>query len=72
MKRMERPRRHDASARNRGKSLHHAKCLLGELEFIDRDLRRLINEHVEYALGRAYKVVNRLRSEVEADARKLR
>jgi hypothetical protein len=62
---MSRPRRHQESARNRRKALHFAKNLLGELEYIDRKLRRIRNEHVGHALDRVYKLVNRLRSERE-------
>jgi hypothetical protein len=39
--------------------------LLGELEYIDRKLRRIRREHIGYMLDRTYKLVNRLRSEQE-------
>ena len=55
--------RHDAGPRNRKKALHHAKCLLDELDHIDRNLRRLLDEHMRYARGRIYRLVNRLRAE---------
>lgn len=67
MKKIERPMRHVDSARNRKKALHHAKCLLDQIEFIDRDLRRIVNEDIQYALGRVYRLVNRLRAEVKRE-----
>ena len=61
------PRRHEASPRNRKKMLHFAENLLEELKHLDGELYRLRDEHVRYALGRAFRLVNRLHSEVEND-----
>jgi hypothetical protein len=65
-RKMDQPRRHDATARNRRKALHHAECLQSEIEFVDRDLRRM-SDNMRYALGRVARIINRLKSEVEAD-----
>ena len=58
-----RPIRHQASARNRKKALHHAKCLHEELEYIHTRLRRMVDENMRYALGRIERLVNRLEAE---------
>ncbi len=65
------PMRHDAGTRNRKKALHHAKCLLDELDYIDRGLRRLTDEHLRYVLGRAARLVNRLLAEIHKDNKDL-
>jgi hypothetical protein len=64
---MKAPRRHAASPRNRRKALHFAKNAHEELEFIGNKLRKLLDVHMRYALGRTARIVNRLEAEVEAD-----
>jgi hypothetical protein len=59
---MSRPVRHSNSGKSRKKTLSFAKDLHGELEYLDRKLRRLRDEHVRYALGRIERVINRLRA----------
>jgi hypothetical protein len=59
---MSSPIRHRKSKRSRKKMLHFAKNLREELENMDRKLRRLLEEHVRYARGRTYRLVNRLRA----------
>jgi hypothetical protein len=58
-----RPIRHQASARNQRKALHLAKNAHEELEYIERKLRRLLDEHVRYARRRMTRLINRLRAE---------
>lgn len=57
------PVRHEASPRNRKKALHLAKNAHEELQYIDRKLRTLLDEHVRYARGRIARLINRLESE---------
>ncbi len=59
--------RHQASARNRRKALHHAQNLIEELEYLDRTMRRITDENIRYVLGRVARLVNRLRAEVESE-----
>jgi hypothetical protein len=65
--RKSKPVRHSAGARNRRKALHFAENLREELEHLDRDLHRLLKEHVRYALGRIYRLESRLRAEKSRD-----
>ncbi len=59
-------RRHDASPRNRRKTLHHANCLLDELLALQSEASKSL-DGFRYAIGRACRIINRLESEVEAD-----
>lgn len=59
--------RHEASARNRKKALHHAECLLDEINDMDCKLRSMVEENVRYMRGRALRLVDRLKSEVHND-----
>jgi hypothetical protein len=54
--------RHSSGSRNRRKIRHHAECLRDELEKINRDLLRL-QDKVRYALGRTYRMLDRLTTE---------
>jgi hypothetical protein len=56
--------RHESSRRNRKKALHFAKNMVEELQAIDNLLTRLKEEHVRYALGRAFRLVNRIEAEI--------
>jgi hypothetical protein len=60
---MKAPARHRSSNRNRKKALHFAENLQEELEYLDRTLRMLTDQHIRYALGRIYRLVNRLKAE---------
>ena len=64
---IEKPRRHAPSPRNRKKALKFATELVEELEYLDTTLRAMTDEHIRYALGRARRLVNRLKAESEND-----
>jgi hypothetical protein len=59
---VKRPVRHEDSARNTRKALRFAKELREELEQIDAKLNRLRIESLRYALGRIYRIENRIRA----------
>jgi hypothetical protein len=59
---VKRPIRHAASGRNTRKALHLAKDLREELEQMDARLDRLRIESLRYALGRIYRIENRIRA----------
>jgi hypothetical protein len=59
---MKRPVRHQDSPRNTRKALRFAKELREELEQIDAKLNRLRIESLRYALGRIYRIENRIRA----------
>ena len=60
------PLRHQASARNRRKALHHGECALLEIEHIRAELARM-DDKCRYAVGRLHRIINRLRTEAKAD-----
>jgi len=63
---MTEPIRHQSSERNRRKLIKLAGDLLEELNHIcDQQLHERRN--LEYAIGRAHRILNRLRAEVEQD-----
>ena len=58
---MTEPIRHEASARNSRKALQHAERLLEEMTFIHAEhLKQIVN--LEYSMGRAQRLVNRLKA----------
>ena len=61
-------RRHNAGTRNRKKALHHAKCLRDELHSLHEGALKAFDKY-RYAIGRVYRLLNRLETEVEYDRR---
>jgi hypothetical protein len=61
--------RHSPGVRNRRKSLKFANDLRDEIEKVDLDLRRIVDVHIRYSLGRIHRLIERLHAENDAQSR---